>query len=69
MMQFSAAHVPKNIQTHGPGSFGGFQFAGDADFAEPALGLRPLVSAELWELGLNGVSGPKYLDLEKKRAK
>ena len=67
LVQFLSSHMPKNSFTHGPGSFGAFQFVDDGGFAEPALGLRPWMSVKLWEKGLVESLGFNSLNRDKKR--
>ena len=67
-MQFVAERKPANSPTHGSGSFEAFQFVDYGGYAEPALGLRPLMCVGLWERALTCTFGPDALNKDKKRA-
>ena len=66
LMQFAASHIPRNTFPHGPESFEAYQFVDDGGFAEPALGLRPWLSVNIWEKGLIRSLGYKSLNRDKK---
>ena len=65
-LQYLAAHRPRKSKLHGPESFEAFQFVDDGGFAEPSLGLRPWMCANLWERCVGCSLGPAAINLIKR---